>query len=227
MSNIGTLTAPERARLVIHPAWVRITHWINALAMLVMIGSGWEIYNASPLFGFRFPGSITLGGWLAGALLWHFAAMWVLAINGLVYLALGFLTGRFRRKLLPIRPGEVVADVKAALTFKLSHDDISVYNSVQRLLYVGVILAGVVIVLSGLAIWKPIQLQELTALFGGYDAARYVHFFAMATIVGFLVVHVLLALIVPKSLQGDGDGAIGGKSCRASVKPFPASIRSS
>jgi thiosulfate reductase cytochrome b subunit len=201
MSNIGTLTASERAHLVIHPAWVRITHWINAVAVLVMIGSGWEIYNASPLFGFRFPGSITLGGWLAGALLWHFAAMWLLAINGLVYLALGFLTGRFRRKLLPIRPGEVVADMKAALTFRLSHDDISVYNSVQRLLYVGVILAGVVIVLSGLALWKPIQLQELTALFGGYDAARYVHFFAMAAIVGFLVVHVLLALIVPKSLK--------------------------
>jgi thiosulfate reductase cytochrome b subunit len=201
MSNIGTLTASEPARLVIHPAWVRITHWINAVAVLVMIGSGWEIYNASPLFGFRFPGSITLGGWLAGALLWHFAAMWLLAINGLVYLALGFLTGRFRRKLLPIRPGEVVADMKAALTFRLSHDDISVYNSVQRLLYVGVILAGVVIVLSGLALWKPIQLQELTAVFGGYDAARYVHFFAMAAIVGFLVVHVLLALIVPKSLK--------------------------
>ena len=201
MTSIGTLTASERAHLVIHPAWVRITHWINALAMLVMIGSGWEIYNASPLFGFSFPRSITLGGWLAGALLWHFAAMWVLAVNGLVYIVLGILTGRFRRKLLPIRPGEVVADMKAALTFKLSHDDISVYNSVQRLLYVGVILAGVVIVLSGLALWKPIQLQELTALFGGYDAARYVHFFAMAAIVGFLVVHVLLALIVPKSLK--------------------------
>jgi thiosulfate reductase cytochrome b subunit len=201
MSNIGTLTASERAHLVIHPAWVRITHWINALAVLVMIGSGWEIYNASPLFGFTFPRSITLGGWLAGALLWHFAAMWVLAVNGLVYIVLGVLTGRFRRKLLPIRPGEVVADMKAALTFRLSHDDISVYNAVQRLLYVGVILAGIVIVLSGLSIWKPIQLQELTALFGGYDAARYVHFFAMAAIVGFLVVHVLLALIVPKSLK--------------------------
>ena len=201
MTSIGTLTASERARLVIHPAWVRITHWINALAMLVMIGSGWEIYNASPLFGFTFPGSVTLGGWLAGALLWHFAAMWVLAINGFVYIVLGILTGRFRRKLLPIRPGEVVADMKAALTFKLSHDDISVYNAVQRLLYAGVILAGILIVLSGLAIWKPIQLQELTALFGGYDAARYVHFFAMAVIVGFLVVHVLLALIVPKSLK--------------------------
>ena len=201
MSSITTLTASERARLVIHPAWVRITHWINAVAMLVMIGSGWEIYNASPLFGFRFPGSITLGGWLAGALLWHFAAMWVLAVNGLIYVLLGFLTGRFRRKFLPIRPSEVIADAKAALAFKLSHEDISVYNAVQRLLYVGVLLAGVVIVLSGLSIWKPVQLQELTALFGGYDAARYVHFFAMAAIVGFLVVHVLLALIVPKSLR--------------------------
>jgi thiosulfate reductase cytochrome b subunit len=201
MSSITTLTASERARLVIHPAWVRITHWINAVAMLVMIGSGWEIYNASPLFGFRFSGSITLGGWLAGALLWHFAAMWVLAVNGLIYVLLGFLTGRFRRKFLPIRPSEVIADAKAALAFKLSHEDISVYNAVQRLLYVGVLLAGVVIVLSGLAIWKPVQLQELTAVFGGYDAARYVHFFAMAAIVGFLVVHVLLALIVPKSLR--------------------------
>ncbi|MBX9840998.1 MAG: cytochrome b/b6 domain-containing protein [Xanthobacteraceae bacterium] len=201
MTSVSTLSASERASLVIHPAWVRITHWINALAMLVMIGSGWEIYNASPLFGFSFPRSITLGGWLAGALLWHFAAMWVLAVNGLVYIVLGILTGRFRRKLLPIRPGDVVADMRAALTFRLSHDDISVYNAVQRLLYAGVILAGIVIVLSGLSIWKPIQLQELTALFGGYDAARYVHFFAMAAIVGFLVVHVLLALIVPKSLK--------------------------
>jgi len=186
---------------VIHPRWVRVTHWINAIAMLVMIGSGWEIYNASPLFGFTFSKSITLGGWLAGALQWHFAAMWVLAVNGLVYLALGIIGGRFRRKLLPIYPSEVIADTKAALTFKLKHDDISVYNSVQRLLYLGVILAGVVIVLSGVAIWKPVQFQELTALFGGYDAARYVHFFAMAAIVGFLVVHVLLALLVPKSLR--------------------------
>jgi len=201
MTSIDATATPERPRLVIHPAWVRITHWINAIAMLVMIGSGWEIYNASPLFGFTFPRSITLGGWLAGALLWHFAAMWVLAVNGLIYIALGLLTGRFRRKFLPIRPGDVIADAKAALTFKLSHEDISVYNAVQRLLYVGVILAGVVIVLSGMAIWKPVQLQELTAVFGGYDAARYVHFLAMAAIVGFLVVHVLLAVIVPKSLK--------------------------
>jgi thiosulfate reductase cytochrome b subunit len=189
------------AGTVIHPAWVRVTHWINVVAMVVMIGSGWEIYNASPLFPFKFPRELTLGGWLAGALLWHFAAMWLLAVNGLVYIALGLATGRFRKKLVPIRPSEVIADAKAALSGKLPHDDLSVYNAVQKLLYLGVILAGVVIVLSGIAIWKPVQLQELTALFGGYDAARYVHFLAMAAIVGFLVVHVVMAVLVPKSLR--------------------------
>ena len=186
----------------IHPGWVRVCHWINAIAILVMIGSGWQIYDASPLFSFiRFPRSIALGNWLAGALLWHFAAMWVLVINGIVYVTLGLATGRFRRKLLPIYPSQVFADAKAALTFRLAHDDLSHYNAVQKVLYAGVILCGVVIVLSGLSIWKPVQFQELTFLFGGYDFARYVHFFAMAAIVGFLIVHVLLALLVPKSLR--------------------------
>lgn len=187
---------------IIHPRWVRVTHWINALAMFMMIGSGWQIYDASPLFRFiYFPPQLALGQWLAGALLWHFAAMWLLVINGIVYVTLGIATGRFRRKLLPIRPRDVVSDLLAALRGKLVHDDLSVYNAVQRLLYVGVIFAGVVIVLSGLSIWKPVQFKYLTDFFGGYDFARYVHFFAMASIVGFLTVHVALALIVPKSLR--------------------------
>ena len=188
-------------RFVIHPLWVRLQHWINAAAMIVMIMSGWQIYNASPLFDFVFPASITLGGWLGGALLWHFAAMWLLMVNGLIYLTLGFATGRFRRKLLPITAGGVVDDAKAALTGRLSHADLSTYNQVQKLLYAGIILVGIVIVLSGLSIWKPVQLQWLTAIFGGYDAARYVHFAAMASIVGFLIVHVTLAVLVPKSLR--------------------------
>jgi thiosulfate reductase cytochrome b subunit len=193
-----TTEAPAK---VIQPAWVRAMHWANAVAMVLMIMSGWQIYNASPLFGFSFPPSITLGGWLAGALLWHFAAMWLLMVNGLIYLITGFATGRFRRKLLPITPTGVVSDVKAALTFRLAHDDLSKYNYVQKLLYAGIIVVGVVIVLSGLSIWKPVQLQWLTALFGGYDTARYVHFICMSLIVAFLVVHVLLALLVPKSLR--------------------------
>jgi thiosulfate reductase cytochrome b subunit len=186
---------------VIQPAWVRTVHWINAVAMVLMIMSGWQIYNASPLFDFRFSSSITLGGWLGGALLWHFAAMWLLMVNGLVYLTLGLATGRFRKKLLPITPAGVISDAKAALAGKLSHDDLTRYNYVQKLLYAGIIVVGVVIVLSGLSIWKPVQLQYLTALFGGYDVARYVHFICMAAICAFLIVHVALALLVPKSLR--------------------------
>jgi thiosulfate reductase cytochrome b subunit len=202
-ATANPVLVPKTAdRPLIHPRWVRVTHWINALAMAMMIGSGWQIYDASPLFRFiYFPSHLALGQWLAGALLWHFAAMWLLVINGAVYVMLGIATGRFRRKLLPIRPRDVVNDILAALRGKLAHDDLSVYNAVQRLLYVGVILAGVVIVLSGLSIWKPVQFKYLTAFFGGYDFARYVHFFAMASIVGFLTVHVALALIVPKSLR--------------------------
>jgi thiosulfate reductase cytochrome b subunit len=202
---MSTLTADRAAAATatrtIHPVWVRVCHWINAVAMILMVLSGWQIYNASPLFNFVFPRSITLGGWLAGALLWHFAAMWLLMVNGLVYVVLGFVTGRFRRKLTPITPSGVIADARAALTGHLSHDDLSKYNSVQKLLYAGIIVVGVIIVLSGLSIWKPVQFQWLTALFGGYDIARYVHFFAMAAIVAFFIIHVVMALLVPKSLR--------------------------
>jgi thiosulfate reductase cytochrome b subunit len=192
--------APAKAR-VIQPAWVRIVHWINAVAMVLMIMSGWQIYNASPLFNFTFSPMLTLGGWLGGGIMWHFAAMWLLVANGLVYLVTGLATGRFRKKLLPITASGVVDDTKAALTGKLSHDDLTIYNHVQKLLYAGIIVVGIVVVLSGLSIWKPVQFQYLTALFGGYDFARYVHFAMMALICGFLVIHVALALLVPKSLR--------------------------
>jgi thiosulfate reductase cytochrome b subunit len=186
---------------VIQPAWVRVLHWINAVAMILMIGSGWQIYNASPLFDFTFSRTITIGGWLGGALQWHFAAMWLLVINGLAYLTLGLVTGRFRQKLWPISPAGVGRDLLRALSFRLSHADLGRYNYVQKLLYAGIILVGIVIVLSGLSLWKPVQFQSLTALFGGYDTARYVHFVAMAAICGFLVVHVALALLVPRALR--------------------------
>jgi thiosulfate reductase cytochrome b subunit len=184
---------------VIHPLAVRVTHWLNAFAVLIMIGSGWQIYNASPIFPFRFP--IGLGGWLGGALLWHFAAMWLLMANGIIYLAYGFASGRFRRKLWPIRPREVIADALAAFRGKLAHQDLSVYNSVQRLLYAGVIALLILIVLSGLAVWKPVQLAFLSNLMGGFQGARLVHFFAMSGIAAFIAIHVAMALLVPKSLK--------------------------
>jgi thiosulfate reductase cytochrome b subunit len=178
-----------------------LTHWINAAAVAVMISSGWAIHNAYPTLPWQFPPWTTLGGSLIGGLRWHFAAMWLVMVNGLVYLAYGLLSGRLRRKLFPITPRAVVGDLRAALAGRLSHHDISVYNSVQRLLYLGVILAGVLVVASGLSIWKPVQLRWLVMLLGDFDNARLVHFAAMSAIVGFVIVHAAMALLVPKTLR--------------------------
>jgi thiosulfate reductase cytochrome b subunit len=183
----------------IHTWPVRLTHWINAFGMTCMFMSGWAIYNASPLFAFRFPPQVTVGGWLGGALAWHFAVMWLLVFNGLAYVLYGVASRHFKRDLLPVTPRAVGRDLAEALRFKLVHIH-GVYNAVQRLMYWLVLAAGVVIVISGVAIWKPIQLQELVALLGGYDFARYVHFAAMAAIGAFVVVHLLLVLLVPKTL---------------------------
>ncbi|MFO1126316.1 MAG: cytochrome b/b6 domain-containing protein [Methylocystis sp.] len=185
--------AGARKPRTIHPLFVRATHWVNAFAIVVMVLSGWRIYNASPLFGFEFPPGFTLGGWLAGALAWHFAAMWLLALNGMAYLAYGIVSGHFRRSFLPISLRRALDDVILASRGRLDHAP-GRYNAVQRLLYVGVILTVIVAIVSGLAIWKPVQLQGVTAFMGGYEAARRVHFFAMAAIVAFLVVHIGLAV---------------------------------
>jgi thiosulfate reductase cytochrome b subunit len=185
---------------MVHPLIVRITHWINAFAVLMLVLSGWRIYNAAPLFSFRIPSELTLGGWLAGALQWHFAAMWLLALNGLAYVIYGVVSGHFRRKLLPISPRAVMHDVLAAVRGRLPHDDLSVYNAAQRAAYLTLIAALVLLVLSGLAIWKPVQLQELAALMGGYEGARIVHFVCMALVVLVVIVHVAMVALVPRTL---------------------------
>lgn len=126
--------------------------------------------------------------------------MWVLVVNGLLYLTYGLVTGRFRERLFPISATEAVNDVRDALHLKLAHADLTIYNSVQKLLYLAVILIAILQVCSGLAIWKPVQFSGLTALYGGFQGARLAHFLGMAGIVGFLVVHVALALLVPRTL---------------------------
>lgn len=194
-----TATIPAERR-TIHPLWLRLTHWVNALAVLVMVTSGWRIYNASPLFDFRFANDITLGGWLAGAIQWHFAAMWLLVANGVVYLLLNVASGRLWRKLLPVSPRTFYADLKAAVRGRLSHADPRRYNSVQRAAYLFVILDILLIVLSGLVLWKSVQFPLLRTLLGGYETARYLHFFAMAGLVGFVTVHVAMVALVPRTL---------------------------
>jgi thiosulfate reductase cytochrome b subunit len=186
---------------VVQPAWVRVTHWLNALGAILMVMSGWRIYNASPLFNFRFPNSITLGGWLAGALQWHFAAMWLLFVNGLVYLALNLLTGRVRRRFWPLSPRQFVSDFGAALTGHLSHDDPAHYNAVQKAAYIGAVVLLALMVLSGLVMWKSVQFPLLRALLGGYESARLVHFLAMCGLVFFFVVHVTMVARVPRTLR--------------------------
>ncbi|WP_310634070.1 cytochrome b/b6 domain-containing protein [Paraburkholderia sp.] len=184
-----------------HPLWLRVTHWLNALAALVMMFSGWRIYDASPVFrGIVIPPSITLGGWLGGALQWHFAAMWLLVFNGLVYLGLNLASGRLFAKFFPLSPRDVVHDLRAALTGKLSHADLRQYNAVQKLAYLVAIADLIVLVLSGLAIWKSVQFPVLRELMGGYDRARVVHFCAMALLAAFVVVHVTMVALVPRSL---------------------------
>ncbi|WP_183361630.1 cytochrome b/b6 domain-containing protein [Burkholderia pseudomallei] len=195
------ITRATRARRPIHPLWVRASHWLNALAAVTMALSGWRIYNASPIYaGFVFPRGATLGGWLGGALQWHFAAMWLLFFNGVFYLTMGVATGRFTRKLLPLSASGVARDLRDALRGRLSHDDLSVYNALQRAAYVAAIADLALLVLSGLVIWKSVQFPLLREWLGGYDRARVVHFWAMAFLVAFFVVHVAMAALVPRSL---------------------------
>jgi len=196
-----TQIRPEKPARRMHPLPLRIMHWINAVSMVLMVMSGWKIYNDEVIFGFlHFPDEITLGIWAQHALQWHFFVMWILVLNGLCYLAYGFFTGRFHRMLLPIRVREIIQETIAALTFRLKHTDLTHYNAVQRLLYVGVILIIVLQVISGIAIWKPVQFSGLVSLMGGFQVARLVHFIGMAAIVLFFLVHVSLALLVPKTI---------------------------
>jgi thiosulfate reductase cytochrome b subunit len=185
----------------LHPWPIRIMHWVNAVGTLVMITSGWGIYDDYVIIsGLHFGPSFRLGSWAAESLLWHFAGMWLLAFNGLAYLIYGVVTGRFREKLFPISIAELLKTVGETLRFKIAHDDLTHYNAVQKLLYLIVIAAGISQVVTGLAIWKPVQFAGLLDVFGGFQGARLVHFWGMSVIVGFVVVHVALAVLVPKTL---------------------------
>lgn len=185
---------------VVHPAWLRLTHWLNLVAVVLMVSSGWRIYNAAPIWPFRIPSGWTIGGWLGGALQWHFAAMWLLALNGLAYLALNLASGRFVRRFLPLRMAAVWADAKAALRGRLAHDDPHHYNSLQRLAYGVAVLDLVALVLSGLVLWKSVQFPLLRELMGGYEAARRVHFAAMSLLLAFAAGHVAMVALVPRTL---------------------------
>ena len=208
----------------LHPLPIRIMHWTNAVAMLIMISSGWKIYNDDVIFGWlHFPEALTLGHWAQHGLQWHFFGMWILVLNGIAYVIYGLVSGRFRRMLFPISLRALLKDISDALRFRLAHDDPTHYNAVQRLLYVGILLVGVLIVMSGLVLWKPVQFSELAALFYNFQTARVVHFLCMTAIVLFIVVHVTLALIVPQTLVAMVTGGpVVDKASRTHPAPNPS-----
>ena len=204
----------------LHPLPLRVMHWTNAIAIFIMVGSGWKIYNDEVIFGWlHFPEYLTIGKWAQHGLQWHFLGMWIFALNGLAYLAYGLMTGRFRGMLLPVYWSELMQTIKDTLHFRLAHDDLTKYNAVQKLLYIGVICVGIMMVVSGLAIWKPVQFSELLSLFGSFQNARLVHFLCMSAIVLFVVVHVALALLVPRTLVSM---VTGGPEVSAEPQPEPA-----
>ena len=183
-----------------HPGWLRTMHWLNALAVVVLMMSGWRIYNATAFHGFAIPKSITMGGWLGGALQWHFAAMWLLGVNGVLYLAVNLASGRLQRKFFPLSLTTLRADVLAAIKGQLAHADPQHYNMVQRLAYLFVMLDSVLLVLTGLVLWKSVQFPLLRELLLGYEGARQIHFVAMAALAVFVAVHLLMVALVPRTL---------------------------
>jgi len=193
-----------------HHAVVRITHWINVIALTIMIGSGLRIFNAYPAFARRgesfccypfehtaIPGKLTFGGWLAGARNWHFAMMWLLVVNGLVYLGFIYLHGEWR-DLVPRRgiARDAWEMVKFYVAVRKDHPRQGKHNALQRLAYFGMPVVGIMAVVTGLAIWKPVQLAWLTNLMGGYVWARYWHFWAMLLLVALTIGHIFMVFTV-------------------------------
>jgi thiosulfate reductase cytochrome b subunit len=227
----------QRDYVILHSRWVRYTHWVWTLSVIILIGSGWRIYNqdlitgfGSPMFKFlNFPVWITIGGnyegaervhndfGLAGALLWHFAAMWALFGSITVYATYGIASGHFRRKFVPIWPRQVFADIRDFLIGRLDHK-LGMRNAVQKLLYAIAVLLMILMIWSGLVLWKPVQFEEIGVPLGNYEGARYVHFFGMTGLVLFIIVHLALTLLVPKVLPPMITGRVTRSALASSVQ---------
>jgi len=209
---------PRRPLVKRYSGVVRLTHWLNAVFLVGMVASGLQIYDAyahfgprgkvyalpNPLDGTPAPEWARLGGWLAGGLNWHFFLAWPFVITGLIYLSFLLLSREWRT--LVFRPRDIGPAVQMQLYYlrlRKDHPPQGKHNALQRLAYTFIVALGAISVLSGFAIYKPVQLAWLTTLFGGYELARYWHFVAVWLFVGFTLLHVALVLLVdPASLRG-------------------------
>lgn len=187
----------EKQREFQHPFIIRLTHWINFIALGVMVTSGLRIYNASPIFDFSIPSELTLGGWLAGARQWHFVAMWLFFINGFVWVLYNVISKHGRRTTLFSKAdvSGVVPMIKYYLRIQREHPPVKKYNSLQKLAYTVVPVLALGVILSGIAIYWPVQFSGIASFFGGYDTARVWHFIFMAALVLFFVGHLFMVAI--------------------------------
>ena len=180
-----------------HPFVIRATHWLNFAALVIMVSSGMRIFNASPLFNFHFPHWITLGGWLGGARMWHFAAMWLFVLNGIVFVTYNIISKHGRETTI-FRPrdfGGLLPMIKYYLRISKTHPEVEKYNALQKLAYTSTPFLGLGITLSGLAMYMPVTFQEVAFVFGGYDLARWFHFIFMSLLIFFFLGHLTMVII--------------------------------
>ena len=205
------------------PLLIRITHWVNVPVLAVMAMSGLQILRAYPYFGpqgerwgwvplqgWMSPDWMRAGQWLAGARHLHFLFAWIFVVNAIVYLAYLIASREYKRRLFwpPRDTRPLFQQIAVYLRIRKEAPPVDLYNSLQRQGYTTCLVLALLEVLSGFALWKPVQLSWLAAMFGGYDGARVVHFLALLGLVLFVVVHVIMVLVHPKSL---GEMVTGGK----------------
>lgn len=225
------------ARPVGQPWPIRVTHWLNAVLIVILAGSGLQILVAFPSLGARGdpyswypfhgvapPKVLTIGDWLAGARHWHFAFAWFFVANALVYAIYFFASGEWRQRLFfPRRDARnawqtVLHDLHLR---KEAPPQDGLYNGMQRLTYTGVLAIAPLLLLSGLAMYKPVQLSPLTALVGGYDVARAIHLLVLVSLALFTVVHVIQVLLHPRTFV---DMTIGRRARRSAVEGGAAPV---
>ncbi|SGY85966.1 cytochrome b/b6 domain-containing protein [Moritella viscosa] len=183
----------------IHSGLIRILHALNAISVIGLISSGWAIFNASPLYPISFPVSLSLGGYLTEALQWHFLLIWLFVFSSILFVLSRLLSLTVAPNLWPISIKKIVNETQQVLTFNLKHY-IGEYNHIQRMFYLTAFLLFIVLILSGLGLWKPVQFQVINYIVGGYENMRRVHFWAMVSISTFIIVHLSMVIMVPSTL---------------------------